>query len=66
MAIDATHRLAISGVKFTQILVKKISIHNTHTTICTINSAALFQAGFPCNAFSNIYPNNFTRILATQ
>ena len=52
-AIEATHKLATNGVKFTQILLKNKSIHNAQTTIFTINSAAFFHAGFPCNAFQN-------------
>ena len=53
IAIEATHKLATNGVKLTQILLKNTRIHNAQTTIFTISSAALFHAGFPCNAFQN-------------
>lgn len=65
-AIEATHRLATNGVKLIQILLKNNKIHNVQTTIFTINSVALFHAGFHCSAFQNRYPDNFTTILATQ
>ena len=65
-AIEATHKLATNGVRFTQILLKNSRIQSAQTTILTINSAAFFHAGFPCNAFQNTYDEIFTIILATQ
>ena len=50
-AIEATHRLATNGVKFTQILVKKINIHIPHTKIFIISSIALCHATFQRNTF---------------
>jgi hypothetical protein len=50
-AIDATHRLATNGVKFTQMLVKKINIQIPHTKIFIISSIALCQATFQRNTF---------------
>jgi len=65
-AIEATHKLATKGVKLTQILLKNNKIQRAQTTIFTINSAAFFHAGFPCNAFQKTYEDNFTMILAAQ
>ena len=65
-AIEATHKLATNGVKLTQILLKNNKIQSAQTTIFTINSAAFFHAGFPCNAFQKTYEDNFTIILAAQ
>ena len=65
-AIEATHKLATKGVKLTQMLLKNNKIHKAQTTIFTISSAALFHAGFPCNAFQKTYEDSFTIILAAQ
>lgn len=65
-AIEATHKLATNGVKLTQILLKNNKIQRAQTTIFTINSAAFFHAGFPCNAFQKTYEDSFTTILAAQ
>ena len=65
-AIEATHKLATKGVKLTQILLKNNNIQSAQTTIFTINSAAFFHAGFPCNAFQKTYEDSFTIILAAQ
>ena len=65
-AIEATHKLATNGVKFTQILLKNKRIQSAQTTIFTINSAAFFHAGFPCNALQKAYEDSFTIILAAQ
>ena len=46
-AIDATHKLATNGVRFTHILVKNIKIHKTQTNTFTIISIVFFHAGFP-------------------
>jgi hypothetical protein len=66
IAIEATHKLATNGVKLTQILLKNNKIHKAQTTIFTISSAALFHAGFQCNAFQKAYEDIFTIILAAQ
>ena len=65
-AIEATHKLATNGVKSTQILLKNNKIQRAQTTIFTINSAAFFHAGFPCNALQKAYEDIFTIILAAQ
>ena len=65
-AIEATHKLATNGVRLTQMLLKNNKIHKARTTIFTISSAALFHAGFQCNAFQKAYEDIFTIILAAQ
>lgn len=51
-AIEATHRLATNGVKFTHILVKNIKIHTTRTNIFIKSSIVLCHAGLPRNTFA--------------
>jgi hypothetical protein len=65
-AIDATHRLATNGVKFTHILVKNIKIHKTQTSTFTIISIVFFHAGLPRSNLSVNTVVILIIILATQ
>jgi hypothetical protein len=65
-AIDATHKLAIKGVRFTHIFDKKIIIQKAQTTILTKVCTVCCHVLFVCNSLTRKKLIVFIIILQTS